>query len=142
MVTWQAGVSPNPSVASDAAVRAAERALRIRFPADLLAVARVQQGAVPTPAKITLPDGAVTAVKHLLHFAEEPGMQNIVARQFPVANVLDKGVIPFAEDIGDDLFCFNYRETPDTPSVVFWSVDSGIIPLAASFTEFVALLHE
>lgn len=142
VVTWHDSLIPNPALASDAAVRNAERALRVRFPADFLAVARVHQGAVPNPADITLPDGAVTAVKNLLHFEDEPGMWNIIARRFPVEGVLEKGVIPFAEDIGDDLFCFNYRQTPDAPTVVFWGVDTGMVPLAASFTEFVALLHD
>src|SRR4051812_25715336 len=138
MVIWNDGVISNPSPASDAAVREAERALRVRFPADFLAVARLHQGAEPTPQKITLPDGAITAVKNLLHFEAEFGTRNIVARRFPVEQVLAKGIIPFAEDIGDDLFCFNYRKTPDTPTVVFWSVDTGVVPLAASFTAFVA----
>ena len=119
MVTWHDGVIANPSPASDTAVREAERALRVRFPADFLAVARVRQGAMPIPGGITLPNGFVTGVKNLLHFEEEPGMRNIAARLFPVKGVLDKGVIPFAEDIGNDLFCFNYRETPDTPTVAF-----------------------
>ncbi len=142
MVTWHDGLIANPPLASDDAVRTAERALRVRFPADFLAVARVHQGATPVPSGITLPDGAVTAVKNLLHFADEPGIRNIVARRFPVVDVLAKGVIPFAEDIGDDLFCFNYRKTPDAPTVVFWSVDTGMVPLAASFTDFLALLHD
>ncbi|MBC8160383.1 MAG: SMI1/KNR4 family protein [Roseiflexaceae bacterium] len=142
MVAWHDGVISNPSLASDTAVREAARALRVRFPADFLAVARLHQGAVPIPGNITLPDGAVTAVQNLLHFEAAPGMQNIVARMFPVAGVLDKGVIPFAEDIGGDLFCFNYRQTPDAPTVVFWSVDTGMVELAANFTEFVALLHD
>ena len=112
MVTWKDDLIPNPAPASDEAVRRAERALRVRFPADFLAVARARQGAAPVPNGITLPDGSVTGVHHLLHFAEEPAMRNIVARRFPVEGVLPKGVIPFAEDIGGDLFCFNHRKNP------------------------------
>ena len=142
MVTWTDSLIPNPPPASAEAVKQAERVLRVPLPADFLAVARVRQGAAPVPNEITLPDGSVTGVQHLLHFEEKPGMQNIVARRFPVEGVLPKGVIPFAEDIGGDLFCFNYREDYDAPTVDYWSVDTGLVPLAASFTEFVGLLHE
>lgn len=140
MIEWHDGAIRAPEPASDAAVRDAERQLRVRLPADFLAVAQVHQGAAPVPAKVDLPDGSTTSVAHLLHFAEGTG--NIVARGFPVEGVIDKGVIPFAEDIGGDLFCFNYRETPDTPSVAYWSVDTGLAPLADGFDAFVARFRE
>ena len=142
MIEWHDGAIPAPQPASDGAVRDAERALRVRLPVDFLEVARVHQGAAPVPARIDLPDGAVTSVVHLLHFADVPGFTNITARIFPVAGVIDKGVIPFAEDVGGDLFCFNYRETPETPSVAYWSVDTGLLPLAPNFTKFVEMLHD
>lgn len=142
MTEWHDAAITAPGAASETAVRDAERALRVRLPIDFLAVAREHQGAAPAPAKVTLPDGSVTGVAHLLHFEDEPGFTNIVARRFPVAEVLDKGIIPFAEDVGGDLFCFNYRQDPERPSVVYWSVDTGAVPLASDFTAFVAALHD
>lgn len=140
MVEWHDAALTSPAPASDEAVRAAERQLRVRFPADFLAVARAHQGAAPEPAKVDLPDGSVTSVGHLLHFEE--GTANIAARRFPVEAVLQKGVIPFAEDIGGDLFCFNYRKTPDAPTIVYWSVDSGPLAIADSFSAFVRMIRE
>lgn len=139
---WRDEAINGPGVADDEAVRRTERALRVRFPADFLEVARAHQGAAPDPARIDLPDGSVTAVGHLLHFEEEPWLSNIVSRGFPLEGVLAKGVIPFAQDIGGDVFCFTYRKTPDRPSVVYWSVDTGMVPLAESFSAFVDLLHD
>ena len=141
-VVWNDSLIPDPPVADDAAVREAERALRVRLPPEFLAIARTRQGSRPAPGAVTLPDGSVTAVKNLLHFEEEPGIRNIVHRRFPVMSVLAKGIIPFAEDIGDDLFCFNYRKDPYHPSVVFWSVDTGSVHLADDFDAFVAMLHD
>lgn len=126
--------------ATDAEVREHEDALRVDLPRDFLAVAQRLQGARPVPAAVDLPDGATTAVARLLHFAE--GFGNIVTRRFPVEGVLDKGVIPFAEDVGGDLFCFSYRDDYDAPPIVFWDVDRGAVPLAPDFTAFTALLHE
>lgn len=142
MVTWQDGAIASPRPATEDELRAAERALRVPFPADFRAVAQAHPGAAPVPAKVDLPDGSVTSVAHLLHVLPEPGFSNIVGRMFPVAAVLKKGVIPFAEDIGGDLFCFSYRADFDHPPVGYWSVDTGFVRLAASFTEFIDSLHE
>jgi len=50
-------------------------------------------------------------------------------------------IIPFAEDTGGDLFCFDYRKSAETPSVVFWSAGTGIIAIAPDFTTFLDALH-
>lgn len=141
MVTWVDGAIANPPPASEEAVRAAQLQLRVPFPADFLAIARTHQGARPEPADIDLGNGFTTAVDCLLHFEDSPFVSNILAAGFPVADALDKGVIPFAKDIGGDLFCFSYREDYDHPPVVFWSADWGTLPLAPSFSAFVELLH-
>jgi SMI1/KNR4 family protein SUKH-1 len=56
--------------------------------------------------------------------------------------VLDKGVIPFAQDVGHDVFCFDCREDYDRPSVMFWGQGFGTLPLAPSFSAFLELLHD
>lgn len=142
MVEWTAGAIQDPSPPADAVVRQAEDELRVDLPADFLAVARACQGARPQPGGVTLPDGSVTAVDCLLHFEDAPFTTNILAAGFPYEGILPKGVIPFARDIGGDVYCFNYRDDYDRPSVVYWSADTGMVPLAASFTEFVASLHD
>lgn len=139
---WVDSAIPSPAPASDTAVRAAERALRVPLPEAFLAVAAVHQGAAPVPARLQLPDGSGTAVQHLLHFEDQPFVSNIVAARFPLADVLPKGVIPFAHDVGLDVFCFNYREDFDRPSVGYWSVDSGLVPVAEGFAEFLDLLTD
>ncbi|MFC5063590.1 SMI1/KNR4 family protein [Actinomycetospora atypica] len=131
---------PPLAPAGDAVVREHEDRLRVDLPRDFLAVAQHRQGAAPHPAKVTLPDGSATAVARLLHFGE--GFGNIVTRGFPLEGVLDKGVIPFAEDVGGDVFCFSFREDYDRPPVVFWTVDHGAVRLADDFTAFVAMLHD
>lgn len=142
MVIWVDGAIADPVPATDAAVRAAEDALRVFLPADFLAIARVRQGAAPCPNGIDLPNGFVTGVAHLLHFADSPFVSNIVAARFPVEGLIEKGVIPFAVDSGGDLFCFSYRQDYDAPPVVHWSVDGDALPLAPSFTAFLGLLHD
>ena len=131
-------LAPEPAAAD--MVRNAERQLRVRLPLDFLEVAGLRQGARPEPGLIQLPDGSTVSVGCLLHFEQEPFYQNIVARLFPLRGVLQKGIIPFAEDIGGDVSCFNYRKDPEHPTVLYWGVDTGPIHLAESFTDWVGLL--
>lgn len=140
MVEWVDGAILAPEPASAEMVQNADRQLRVRLPLDFLEVARLRQGARPEPGRVQLPDGSTVSVECLLHFEEEPFYLNIVARLFPLRGVLQKGVIPFAEDIGGDVFCFNYRKDPEHPTVLYWSVDTGPIHLADSFTDLVGLL--
>ena len=142
MVEWVDALIPQPPQVTPDAIRAAEEQLDVRFPSDFLDVVRVHQGAQPVPNHITIPDFGGTAVAHLLHFQDAPGHTNIVARRFPLDDAMEDGVIPFAEDVGDDLFCFDYRRNPARPSVVFWSVDTGPLHLADSFTDFLDILYE
>lgn len=138
MVLWTAAFSPSPPAGVAAAIAAAERALGVRFPPAFLGVATTYPQAEPDPAGVLLPGGSSTAVAHLLHFEDTSSGANIVNRIFPVEGVLEARVIPFAEDVGGDLFCFDYRETPATPPVAYWSVDTGLVPLAPDFDAFVA----
>lgn len=79
----------------------------------------------------------------MLHFsAEGPLNSNIMSCHELLQDVLDKGVIPFAMDVGHDVFCFNYRKTPQHPSVVFWGQGFGMLPIAPDFEAFVNLLHD
>ncbi|WP_375450866.1 SMI1/KNR4 family protein [uncultured Devosia sp.] len=140
MVDWVDGAISNPHPASPEAVKTAENRLRVNLPPDFLAIAALHQGAAPVPANVVLPNGFVTALAHLLHFEASPIVSNIVAAQLPWTGVIDKGIIPFAADIGGDVYCFNYREDYDNPGVAFFSVDFGTVPLASSFTDFVKSL--
>lgn len=142
MVNWADGAIDDPRPASDTAVRQAQDELEVKLPADFLAVAQIHQGAVPVPAGIDLPNGFGTAVDHLLHFEDSPFVSNIVAAIFPLLDVLDEGVIPFAADVGGDFFCFDYRADDAHPSVAFWSVDWGVVPLAPNFADFLTMLRD
>jgi len=55
------------------------------------------------------------------------------------------GVIPFSRDGGGNLICFDYRETPDHPTVVFWDhekCDDPPLYVASSFTDFLNKLYD
>ena len=89
----------------------------------------------------TLPNGFGEGIEHLPHF-EEGSFSSVTGRIFPLQGVLPKGVIPFAEALGGNVLCFNYRGNYDNPTVEFWGVDTGPVPMASSFTDLLSKLHE
>jgi hypothetical protein len=60
----------------------------------------------------------------------------------------EDGLIPFGDNGGGDLICFDYRKNRDTdnPPIVIWNHDMGlehrVVFIANSFEEFVDMLHE
>lgn len=141
MVEWVNDTIDAMPPATDAEVAAAEETLGVRFPADYLAVARAHQGAGPVPQRVDLPNGFVVGVDYLLPFSDSAGIHGIVARRFPLEDVIAPTVIPFAEDTGGDLFCFDFGKSASNPPVGFWSTDTGLVELAPDFTSFVASLR-
>jgi cell wall assembly regulator SMI1 len=57
-----------------------------------------------------------------------------------------ENLIPFAEDGGGNLVCFDYRTTKEEPSIIFWCHDDpegkDVHFVASSFEEFINMLHE
>jgi cell wall assembly regulator SMI1 len=144
-VVWYDYLFDNPPKASQESIDKAEKELGVKLPADFLAIATTHQGGTPEPSSFDLPDGTGSSFGSLLHFEEDPFFFNIVVRREPVSDVLPDKVIPFAEDGGGNLLCFDYRETPDHPPVVFWDhehCDDPPQPLASSFTDLLNKLYD
>lgn len=60
----------------------------------------------------------------------------------------EDGLIPFGENGGGDMICFDYRNhlNTDNPPIVIWNHDMGLehrtVFIADSFEEFVNMLHK
>ncbi len=56
-----------------------------------------------------------------------------------------KGLVPFADDGGGDLTCFDYRGCKENPPIVFWvcgdEEGDGIHFVANNFDEFINILY-
>ena len=57
-----------------------------------------------------------------------------------------EGLVPFADDGGGNLTCFDYRKTKENPSIVFWVHDDpegeDVHFVANNFDDFVAMLRK
>ena len=60
----------------------------------------------------------------------------------------EDGLIPFGDNGGGDLICFDYRNNrnTDNPPIVIWNHDMGlehrVVFIANNFEEFINMLHE
>jgi hypothetical protein len=152
MVKWEYAHAP----VGREVIAAVERFLKIQFPEDYVECALVNHGGTPTPNE--LPNNASgSCVQSLLHYTEPPSW-----RYRDTAHILETysivyseqgrlpiQVFPFAYDPGGNLFAFDYRDSPEAPTVIFLDHeeedDFGHFPssfVANSFTEFLGLLED
>jgi hypothetical protein len=63
-------------------------------------------------------------------------------------NLFENGLIPFGDNGGGDMICFDYREDRSTnnPPIVIWNHDMGlkhrVVFVANNFEYFINMLHE
>jgi cell wall assembly regulator SMI1 len=140
-IQWEGSGPP----VSEEHVVEVEKALGVRFPDDYRRLIPQCHGASPTPVDYIESRG--TGPHQMLSFdpADEYYIVDTVAG-LAIDNQLPDKVIPFAEDAGGDMMCFDFREDPANPKVIYWAHDSGepdpFYFLASSFTEFIEMLVE
>lgn len=67
---------------------------------------------------------------------------------WPIEYRFEDGLIPFGDNCGGDMICFDYRKdkTTDNPPIVIWNHDMGlkhrVVFIAKNFEEFINMLHE
>jgi hypothetical protein len=103
-------------------IAAVEAAWGIRFPEDYVECARENHGGHPTNRKCFDFRGRKGAVfSDLLSFVAEGEKTTIVEMYNCVKDRLPAGVFPFAGDPFGNLLCFDYRKTPEQPTIAFWN---------------------
>ena len=67
---------------------------------------------------------------------------------WPIEYRFEDGLIPFGDNGGGDMICFDYRhdKTTNNPPIVIWNHDMGfdhrVVFVANNFEEFINMLHE
>ncbi|MGZ3457052.1 MAG: SMI1/KNR4 family protein [Archangium sp.] len=101
------------------------------------------QGMTPHPAVFNVGKGNSVVSVLLTVVEDEKWKAYSVVRAYKVVEPhVPKGIYPFAETPGGEYLCFDYRTSLDQPKVVFVTVEMFVYPVADSFTEFTALLHD
>jgi len=142
--TWENHVWDHAVPASEAEIRSVEQALGIRFPEDFRQIAMIHQGQTPRPNVFTVGNDA-SVFNNLFIFRDEPEADSFLKVYDLDKRYAPAGVYSFATDPGGNRIGFDYRASPDAPSIVFYDTeqegDEAITFLAASFTEFLDSLY-
>ncbi|MCC2336771.1 SMI1/KNR4 family protein [Bacillus tropicus] len=127
-------------------IQAVEQYLNIKLPNDFVACVKKYDGGYPNPKVFDVPgqDENVFSDLLTLHIEDE---YSIVQNYKSVKDRLVAKVYPFARDPFGNLLCFDYRNSTESPTVVFWdheeeNIEEAIYPVCSTFTELLGSLRD
>ncbi|MGN4613427.1 SMI1/KNR4 family protein [Bacillus cereus group sp. MYBK71-2] len=127
-------------------IQAVEQYLNIKLPNDFVACVKKYDGGYPNPKVFDVPgqDENVFSDLLTLHIEDK---YSIVQNYKSVKDRLVAKVYPFARDPFGNLLCFDYRNSTESPTVVFWdheeeNIEKAIYPVCSTFTELLASLRD
>jgi hypothetical protein len=120
-----------------------EREWGVPLPDEYKRVVALHQGMGPEPSVFNV-GKSKNVFNSLLTVSEDPERRASSASY--VFNLLKPhlkpGVFPFANTPGGELLCFDYRASSEQPGIVLVTVEMDIYPVADSFNDFLAGLHD
>ncbi|MWC31272.1 SMI1/KNR4 family protein [Paenibacillus sp. MMS18-CY102] len=124
------------------AISAVEKSFRVRFPDDYRECVKKYNGGYPEPNVYDInADEGGAVFDCLLSFTNKDANIEVIYDVTP----LPEGIIPFARDPFGGLICFNYRNTKDSPTVVFYDQESvnddKIKLICGTFSELIDRLY-
>jgi len=146
-ITWETSIwdAPHPAIIDE--LELLERAWGVKLPEDSTQIAMLHQGMSPSPCILDV-GRSNTAVSELLTLSVDPERRSYAMSQVyqVIKHLVPAGIYPFAGTGTGDFICFDYRVLPAAPKVVFYFTAApdpeAIYPVAASFTAFLAKLHD
>jgi len=148
---WENYVWDEDHPATTEQVKEIESKLNITFPKDYVIFSIDHHGMSPESSVVPIGDGE-TILTTLLHFEvdsveDENYTYSIYGTHNILKEYLNPLIVPFAIASGASNFCFDYRHSKDTPTIIFLDSDYGgdegaIIPVANDFTEFLSMFKE
>ncbi|MGC4045639.1 MAG: SMI1/KNR4 family protein [Armatimonas sp.] len=132
-------------------IERAEAFLGVRFPADFVECVLENNGGRPEPGWIQTSTGGHELFDHLISFDKEERDHIVIVAAYSYWYLPVK-LIPFAEDGNGNSFVFDFRTTPEAPTIVFLFheqhlgedrliTEDGLIPVATNFTELLSNLR-
>jgi cell wall assembly regulator SMI1 len=118
-------------------------ALGVSFPRAFRQLVSEHDGAEPDQREIDI-EGERGKVFAVLLGLGDDSSNGMMWTHAILRDRLPEKVIPFAEDPGGSVFCFDFRSGSDNPPVVYWPHDVRpivLIPVAGNFELMLAKLH-
>ncbi|PED08598.1 SMI1/KNR4 family protein [Bacillus pseudomycoides] len=141
-VTW-IGVSKKEI--TDKEIQQVEQYFDIKFPIDFVECVKKYNGGYPRPKIFDIPEQDENVFNNLLTFDLE-SEYSIIQRYESIKDRLVDKVYPFGRDSFGNFLCFDYRNTPEAPTVVFWEheedMEKAIYPVCSAFQELLNSLRD
>ncbi|MGH1048793.1 MULTISPECIES: SMI1/KNR4 family protein [Bacillus] len=142
-VTW-IGISKKEI--TDKEIQQVEKYLGVKFPIDFIECVKKYDGGYPRPKIFDISGQDENVFSKLLTFDLESRNSILQVYEDIKDGLIDK-VYPFGKDSFGNHLCFDYRNNPEAPIVVFWEheeedIEEAIYPVCSSFTELLNSLYE
>ncbi|SCM02824.1 SMI1 / KNR4 [Bacillus cytotoxicus] len=142
-ITWSF-MSKTP--VTDEEIQKVEQYFNIKLPNDFVACVKKYDGGYPNPKVFDVLGQNENVFSDLLTLHIED-KYSIVQNYEGIKDRLVDKVYPFARDPFGNLLCFDYRNNPEAPTVVFWDheeeeMEEAIYPVCSSFTELLDSLRD
>ncbi|HDR4736958.1 TPA: SMI1/KNR4 family protein [Bacillus cereus] len=142
-ITW-IGVSKKEI--TDNEIKKVEEYFNIKLPNDFIECVKENDGGYPQPKVFDIAGQDESTFNDLLtlHMDDK---YSIVQRYENIKEWLVDRVYPFASDSFGNFLCFDYRNTLDSPTIVFWDheeedIEKAIYPVCSTFTELLNSLRD
>ncbi|WP_309260312.1 SMI1/KNR4 family protein [Bacillus cereus] len=142
-ITW---INANENKITNSQINQLEQYFNIKFPNDFIECVQKYDGGYPTPDTFNIPNQDENSLNNLLTL-DSNKKYSILETYNNTKDRLSDKIYPFARDPFGNLLCFDYRNTSDSPSIVFWDheeedIEEAIYPVCSTFTELLASLYE
>ncbi len=142
-ITW-IGVSEKEI--TDNEIKKVEQYFNIKLPNDFIECVKKYDGGYPRPKVFDISGQDESTFNDLLtlHIDDK---YSIVQRYENIKEWLVDRVYPFASDSFGNFLCFDYRNNPESPTIVFWDheeedIEKAIYPVCSTFTELLDSLRD
>ncbi|QRN99103.1 SMI1/KNR4 family protein [Archangium violaceum] len=142
-IRWKPYVWDAPRPTTPREIALLEQEWSAELPAEYKKLVSTNQGMTPTPCVFSA--GKVRDVMSvLLTITSDPDKRAYAVRDsYGILQPhIPSRIYPFAMTPGSEHLCFDYRDSPDEPSIVLVTVEMDIYPVADNFNDFLAGLHD
>ncbi|PEZ09203.1 1,3-beta-glucan synthase regulator [Bacillus sp. AFS018417] len=141
-VTW---IGTSKKTITDEHIQQVEQYFGVKLPHDFIECVKQNDGGHPQPNTFDIEGQDDDVINNLLTFDLESEYY-ILQRYENIKDRLVDKVYPFARDPFGNFLCFDYRNNPQSPTVIFWDheeeMEEAIYPVCSSFTELLDSLYE
>ncbi|MDQ0860819.1 SMI1/KNR4 family protein [Bacillus sp. V2I10] len=134
--------------ASEQEITSVEEILSIKFPIDYRDFIKDHNGCSPLDKDVVIINSFRETLNYLLSFGDDNRPIDMLRTYENIKDRLIDNVIPFANDPGGNMFCFDFRELKHEPPIVFWDHEEAyedpngaVTYVCSGFTELINSLQ-